>query len=89
MVAQKKKQSVGDELVEVQLFYDSDKYKEPVPVIVNGVKMLVPRGKRVKIKRKFAQVLEHSVMQDQAAGLLQSKLSGDFERESEARKIEV
>lgn len=32
----------GDELVEVELFYDGDKYKEPVPVIVNGVKILVP-----------------------------------------------
>lgn len=72
----------GEELVEVELFYDGDKYKEPVPVIVNGVKILVPRGKPVKIKRKYAEVLEHSLSQDKKAGLMQTRLAAEFAQET-------
>lgn len=72
----------GDELVEVELFYDGDKYKEPVPVIVNGVKILVPRGKPVKIKRKYAEVLNHSLSQDKKAGLMQTRLAAEFAQET-------
>lgn len=78
----------GDELVNVELFYDGDKYKEPVPVIVNGVKILVPRGKPVKIKRKYAEVLEHSLSQDKKAGLMQTRLAAEFAQETRSLGLE-
>ena len=53
-----------EEYVEVKLFKDNDKYKDDVFVAVNGENCVIKRGERVKIKRKFAEVLEHSEHQD-------------------------
>ena len=38
-----------NELVPVKLFKDNDKYKDDIFVAVNGVGMIVPRGKEVLI----------------------------------------
>ena len=56
-----------DELVEVRLFKDNDKYRDDVFVAVNGVGMIVPRGKDVKIPRKYAIALKNSEAQDSFA----------------------
>ena len=56
-----------NELVEVRLFKDNDKYKDDVFVAVNGVGMMVPRGKDVKIPRKYAIALKNSEAQDSFA----------------------
>ena len=64
----------GEELVEVKLFKDNDKYKEPVFVGVNGEAIAIERGVRVQIKRKFAEVLDNSDKQDyETAKLIQRK----------------
>ena len=54
----------GEELVEVKLFKDSDRYKDDVFVGCNGENVVIQRGVRVKIKRKFAEILDHSELQD-------------------------
>jgi len=59
-----------NELVEVKLFKDNDKYKDPVFVGVNGETIAIERGVRVKIKRKFAEVLDNSDKQDYETALL-------------------
>lgn len=59
-----------NELVDVKLFKDNDKYKEPVFVAVNGESIAIERGVRVKIKRKFAEVLDNSDNQDYETALL-------------------
>lgn len=65
-----------DELVEVKLFKDNNKYKEPVFVGVNGETIAIERGVRVKIKRKFAEVLDNSDNQDyETAMLIEAKSS--------------
>ena len=53
-----------EEYVEVKLFKDNDKYKDDVYVAVNGENCVIKRGERVRIKRKFAEVLDHSEHQD-------------------------
>ena len=53
-----------NELVEITLFKDAGKYKDNVFVAVNGVGMIVPRGKPVKIPRKYAIALKNSEAQD-------------------------
>ncbi len=63
-----------NELVKVNLFKDNDKYKDDVFVAVNGVGMLVPRGKEVEIPRKYAEVLRNSEIQDGYAVEYQLKL---------------
>lgn len=67
----------GEELVSVRLFKDNDKYKGDVFVAVNGQSVLIRRGERVAIKKKFAEVLEQSLEQDQ-------RTAGLIERESRA-----
>lgn len=62
-----KDNSYYNELVEVRLFKDNDKYKDDVFVAVNGVGMMVPRGKDVKIARKYAIALKNSEAQDSFA----------------------
>jgi len=63
------------ELVKVKLFKDNDKYKDDVFVAVNGVGMIVPRGKEVEIPRKYAIALKNSEAQDSFAADHASELS--------------
>lgn len=67
-----------NEEVEVKLFKDNNKYKDPVFVGVNGETIAIERGVRVKIKRKFAEVLDNSDMQDYETSLLIERKSGEF-----------
>jgi hypothetical protein len=60
----KKSDGYYDELVTIKLFKDSGKYADDVYVAVNGVGMIVPRGKEVQIPRKYAIVLQNSEAQD-------------------------
>ena len=53
-----------EEYVTVKLFKDNDKYADDVFVAVNGEGCNIPRGEPVQVKRKFADVLEKSDMQD-------------------------
>lgn len=63
----KKDAAYYNELVSVKLFKDNDKYKDDVFVAVNGVGMIVPRGKEVQIPRKYAIALKNSEAQDSFA----------------------
>ena len=65
--AAKKAVSPGNELVEVELFKDNDKYKDDVYVSVDGEHIQIKRGVKVKIKRKFAEVLANSEAQRKSA----------------------
>lgn len=69
-----------DELVEIELFKDNNNYKDDVYVAVNGVGMIVPRGKKVKIPRKYAIALKQSQYQASASANYQRKLAEDAER---------
>ncbi len=53
-----------NEYVAVKLFRDNDRYKDDVYVAINGQNCLIKRGEWVKIKRKFAMVLDQSEIQD-------------------------
>ena len=53
-----------NEYVSVKLFRDNDRYKDDVYVAVNGKNCVIKRGEWVKIKRKFALVLDASEIQD-------------------------
>ena len=71
----KKNKDYYNELVEVRLFKDNDKYKDDVFVSVNGVGMIVPRGEDVKIPRKYAIALKNSQAQDSFAAMHTAQLS--------------
>ena len=64
--------------MEVKLFKDNNKYKDDVFVAVNGENCVIKRGERVKIKRKFAEVLDLSDRQDYETSKLIEQKSTEF-----------
>lgn len=76
--ANEERKAYWDELVEVKLFKDNNKYKDDVFVCVNGENCVIKRGERVKVKRKFANVLDKSDAQDYETSLLIEKKSSEF-----------
>lgn len=73
------------EEVEIELFYDGDKYKDDVLVGVNGKHWLIKRGEKVKVPRFVAEVIANSEKQDKHSAMQQRMMSNSFERE--AKKI--
>ena len=67
-----------NELVEVKLFKDNNKYKDDKFVAVNGENCVIKRGEKVLIKRKFAEVLDNSDLQDYETSKLIEKKSSEF-----------
>jgi len=78
--ANDEREAYWNELVEVKLFKDNNKYKDDVYVSVNGENCVIKRGVRVLVKRKFAEVLDTSDMQDYETSLLIEKKSNEFEK---------
>ena len=76
--ANEEREAYWNELVEVKLFRDNSKYKDDVFVAVNGENYNIKRGEKVYIKRKFADVLDKSDMQDYETSLLIEKKSNEF-----------
>lgn len=67
-----------EEYVEVRLFKDNNKYKDDVMVGVNGEFCLIQRGVPVKIKRKFAEVLDASSVQDYETSVMLEKKQAEY-----------
>lgn len=76
-----------NEYVSVKLFRDNDKYKEPVYVAVNGKNCVIRRGEWVKVKRKFALVLDQSEIQDLRTAEMMEAESSKYAAESRALGI--
>ena len=53
-----------NQYISVKLFKDNDRYRDDVYVAVNGQNCVIKRGEWVRIKRKFALVLDASEIQD-------------------------
>ena len=77
-----KAEDYWNEEVEIQLFKDSGKYKDDVYVAVNGQNCLIQRGKPVKVKRKFAEVLRQSLEQDNETADMIRELESEYEARS-------
>ena len=56
------------------LFRDGDRYKDPLNVIINGVKYSVPRGVPLRIPRTVAEVIDQSIAQDAYANELDRQM---------------
>ena len=74
-------------LVEIELFRDNKDYKDDVFVAVNGESCVISRGKKVKIKKKFADVIENSMRQDVKTARLMDNKSDEFLKEAIARNM--
>jgi len=67
-----------EEYVEVQLFRDGKDYRDDVFVSCNGENCLIKRGVPVRIKRKFALILEQSARQEVCAAEYQEARKREF-----------
>ncbi|MBR5601324.1 MAG: hypothetical protein IKW24_01705 [Clostridia bacterium] len=80
MNQQNVEQAYLEEYIAIKLFKDNDRYKDDVYVAINGKNCVIKRGEWVKIKRKFALVLDQSEIQDSKAAALmeaeQNRFSG-------------
>ena len=76
--ANEERKAYWNEPVEVKLFKDNNKYKDDKFVSVNGENCVIKRGERVKVKRKFADVLDKSDIQDYETSMLIEKKSSEF-----------
>lgn len=76
--ADEERKAYWDELVEVKLFRDNNKYKDDVFVAVNGENCVIKRGENVKIKRKFEAVLDASDLQDYETSKLIDKKTSEY-----------
>ena len=76
--AEEERKAYWNQLVKVKLFKDNNKYKDDVFVSVNGENCVIKRGIEVEIKRKFADVLDKSDLQDYETSMLIEQKSGEF-----------
>ena len=67
-----------EEYTVVQLFKGDGKYADDVFLAVNGENCVVKRGYPVKIKKKFALILEQSYQQDIMANEYMSQKQDEF-----------
>ncbi|MBO5973656.1 MAG: hypothetical protein J6Q16_03045 [Clostridia bacterium] len=74
-----------EEYVEVQLFKDGKDYRDDVFVSCNGENCLIRRGVPVRIKRKFALILEQSARQDVSAAEYAQSRRREFD--AQAREL--
>lgn len=74
-------------LVEIELFRDNKDYKDNVFVAVNGESCVIVRGKKVKIEKKFADVIESSMRQDIKTARLMDNKSDEFFQEATIRNL--
>lgn len=72
----------NEELVDIELFYDGDKYADDVHVKVNGRDWLIQRGVRVRVPRFVAKVLESSERQRKSAARQERLLQNEYETAS-------
>lgn len=76
--ANEERKAYWNELVEVRLFKDNNKYRDDKYVAVNGENVNIRRGETVKVKRKFADALDKSDTQDYETSMLIEKKSSEF-----------
>lgn len=82
-----KEKEYMNEMVSIRLFKDNSRYKDDLYVAVNGENCVIKRGSWVKVKRKFAEVIDRSLIQDQMTGDLMDSKAREFADESVARNI--
>ena len=66
-----------DENVTLKLFKDNGRYKGDMLVSVNGRRFLLQRGVEVTVPYSIAEVIRHSVKQDEQAAMLVSRLANE------------
>ena len=72
------KKKNDDNLVEVELFKDTGKYKGDVTVGLNGKIWQIKRGVKVKVPREVREILDHSKYQDEQTANMISEMESEY-----------
>ena len=75
-----------EDMVEIEIFKDSDRYKDDVVVSLNGKVYVIKRGVRVRVPKAIKEILDHSREQDQQTALLTEEMESDFQEKAEKYK---
>lgn len=78
------KKMTGWEPVQIRLFKDNNKYKEPLYVSVNNRSFHIPRGITVTVPYCIAKVIEQSQAQDERTAMTIEHLVSEY---SEKEKV--
>lgn len=70
------KEGLSGKTTTVNLFYDGDRYKEPMFVGINGMTWLIKRGEPVEVPVEVAAVINQSLMQDGKTAQMIRELAG-------------
>lgn len=70
------KEGLSGKTTTVNLFYDGDRYKDPLFVGINGMTWLVKRGEPVEVPIEVAAVINESLVQDGKTAQLIRDLAG-------------
>lgn len=73
---------MSGEKVTRRLFRDGGRYRDDVPILVNGQCIQVQRGVDVTLPPAFAEVLDASVAQDRAAQELIDRKASEFREDA-------
>lgn len=76
-----------EKIVRIKLFYDGDRYKDPVFVGVNGKNFLVQRNKWVEVPRYVANIIAQSEDQDARTNMMCAAMEAEYEASREAHRI--
>lgn len=76
-----------EKTVRIKLFYDGDRYKDPVFVGINGKNFLVQRNKWVEVPRYVANVIAQSEDQDARTNMMCAEMEAEYEASREAHRI--
>ena len=80
-MAEKKTENavMPEEMVEIELFYDGDKYRDDVFVQVNGKSLLIKRGEKVKVPARYAEAIQNSLHQKAQTAEMMNRYQREFE----------
>ena len=73
------KKGLSGKTTTVNLFYDGDKYKDPLFVGINGMTWMIKRGEPVEVPVEVAEVINQSLAQDGKTAQLIRSLAGKEE----------
>ena len=83
--AAEKERQRAMEMVTIQLFKDEERYKDDVPVFVNGKRVLIKRGVEVEVPRYIAEVVAASQKQDSQTEAMMMRLVDEYEHNTQEK----
>ena len=87
MAREIEEKNLEENLVEVELFKDNKDYKDNVFVCVNGKDIIIKRGVKVMVDKKYKEVIDASIAQDRkTAEYIESK-QNEYREEALRRNI--